>query len=107
MPAGVVYMLDRLELVCPLAAIDWLSPNLFELMTVRRRLRCSCGAPLRIDQRPPLVARETARMQEVTSARKSHQLWGLLLETMATRTQMMDSGQLPFVPSARRTVPVR
>jgi hypothetical protein len=47
-----------------MVAIDWLS-RLFEMMTTRRLPRCFHCAPWRVDQRPPLVAREITRMQVV------------------------------------------
>jgi hypothetical protein len=47
------YMLHRLKIVASGIAMDWLS-RLFEMMPVRGRLdlRCSYGAPWRIDQGP-------------------------------------------------------
>ena len=53
MSAGLNYMLCRLTAGSPEVVMDWLS-RLFEMMPVRGRLdlRCSYGAPWRIDQGP-------------------------------------------------------
>src|SRR6201991_3830525 len=104
------YMLNRLILSVQEVSMDWLS-GLFEMMPVRGRLdlRCSYGAPWRIDQGPAeaneipyhAVLAGSATLEDPAGGRPLQVKAGDILLLPANPRHVMHDGGVPAPLTAR------